>query len=75
MIIPAKYGLYHFTDYGENAINHFPHYKSIGAFCYHGNQTKRQITIILVILKGPYPSNIPTKLGTNCFNGFGGVII
>ena len=46
----------------------------MGAFCCHGNQTKRQITIILAIFKGPYPSNILTKLGTNGFNGFGGVI-
>ena len=36
----------------------------MGAFCCHGNQTKRQITIILAIFKGPYPSNILTKLGT-----------
>ena len=41
----------------------------------HGNQTKRQITIILAIFKGPNPSNILTKLGTNHFNGFGGVVV
>ena len=47
----------------------------MGAFCCHGNQSKRQITIILAILKGPYPSNIPTKLGTNHLNGFGGFVV
>ena len=31
--------------FGENAINlPFSQYKSMGAFCCHGNQTKRQIT-------------------------------
>ena len=38
----------------------FP-YKYMGTFCCHGNQTKRQITIILAILNCPYPSNICTK--------------
>ena len=55
MIINAKYGSHHFTGYGENTILPFSHYKSIGAFCCHGNQTKRQITIILAILNSPYP--------------------
>ena len=30
-------------------FNHFPHYKSIGAFCCHGNQTKGQIVKLLAI--------------------------
>ena len=55
-------------------FNRFP-IMSMGAFCCHGNQTKWQITIILAIFKGPYPSNILTKLGNNRFNGFGGVVI
>ena len=38
------------------------HYKFMGAFCCHGNQTKRQITVILAILNWPYQSNICTKL-------------
>ena len=50
VIITAKYGLYHFNGYGENA---FSLYKSMGAFCCHGNQTKRLNTIILTILIGP----------------------
>ena len=29
----------------------------MGTFCCHGNQTKRQIIIILAILNSPYPSN------------------
>ena len=44
----------------------------MGAFCYHGNQTKRQITVILGILNCPYPSNICTKLESYCFRGFSG---
>ena len=42
----------------------FSHYKSMGAFCCHGNQTKRQTTIILhvAILNCPYPSNFCTRL-------------
>ena len=50
MIITAKYGLHHFTGYGENAIQPFCHYKSVGAFCCHDNQTKRDVNIILAIL-------------------------
>ena len=34
----------------------------MGTFCGHGNQTERQITIILAILNCPYPSNICTRL-------------
>ena len=52
----------------------FPHYKSMGAFCCHVNQTKRQINIILAILHCPYPSNICTKLESYCFSGFEVVI-
>ena len=62
MILTAKYGSHHFTGYEENAILPFFHYKSMGAFCCHGNQTKRQITIILAILNCPHPSNICTNL-------------
>ena len=75
MIIPAKYDSRHFTGYKENAILLFFHYKSMGAFCCHGNQTKRQITIILAILNYPYPSNICIKLQSYCFSGFGGDFI
>ena len=71
MIITAKYDSHYFTGYGENLIQPFSHYKSMGDLCCYGNQTKRQITIILAVFKGPYPSNILTKLGTNHFNGFG----
>ena len=59
MIISAKYGSHHFTGY---ALLSFFHYKSMRAFCCHGNQTKRQITMILAILSCPFPSNICTKL-------------
>ena len=59
----------------KKQFNHFPIIKSMGAFCCHGNQTKEQITIILAIFKGPNPSNILTKVGTNPFNGIGGVVI
>ena len=55
-------------------FNHFPHYKSMGAFCCHGSQTKRQINIILAILNCPYPSNICTKLESYCFSVFEVVI-
>ena len=37
-------------------FNNFPCYKSMGSVCCYGNQTKRQITIILAIFKLPYPS-------------------
>ena len=30
-------------------------------FWYHGNQTKKQIPMILAILNDPYPGNICTK--------------
>ena len=43
----------------EMQFNHFPNL-SMGAFYCHGNQTKSQITIILAIIKSPYPSNILT---------------
>ena len=58
MIITAKYGSNHFTGYGENAIQPFSHYKSMEAFCCHGKQTKRQITIILAVFNCYYLSNI-----------------
>ena len=70
MIINAKYGSHHFSGYGENAI-----YKSMEAFCCHGNQTKSQIIIILAIFKSPYQNNILTKLVTNHIGGFGRVVI
>ena len=73
--ITAKYGSHHFTGYGENAISSFSHYNSMGAFCCHGNQTKRQITIILAISNCPYPSNTCTKLRSYCLSGFEGVVI
>ena len=60
------------SGYGENAISPFFHYKSMGAFCCHGNQTKSQITIILAIFKPPYQSNILNEFGANHINGFGG---
>ena len=41
-------------------------------FCCHGNQTRRQNTIILAILNSPYQNNILTKLESNCFSGFEG---
>ena len=53
MIITTKYGSHHFTGYEETAILPFYHYKTMGAFCCHGNQTKRQIIIVLAIFKGP----------------------
>ena len=59
-IIIAKYGLHHFTCYGENAILPFSNYQSMGHFSCHSNQTKLQITIILAIFKFPYLSSIPT---------------
>ena len=74
MIITAKYGSHHFSGYGENAVEPFSHYKSMGAFCCHGNQTKSQITIILAIFKSPYQSNILTILGTNRIRGFGDLL-
>ena len=58
MIITAKYGSHHFSGYGENAIKSFSHYKSVGAFCCNGNQTKRQITTILAILNCPYKQHL-----------------
>ena len=48
--------------------------KSMGVFSCHGNQTKRQIGILLAIFNCPYPSNICTKLESYCFSGFGVVI-
>ena len=75
VLITAIYGSHLFTGCGGNAIKPFSHYRSMGAFCCHGNQTKRQITIILAIFESPYPSNILTYLGTNHLNGFGGVVI
>ena len=33
----------------------FSHYKSMEAFGCHGNQTKRQIAIILAIFRSPLP--------------------
>ena len=74
MIITAKYGSNHFTGYRESAIQPFSHYKCMGAFCCHGNQTKRQTAKLLAILNCPMPSNISTKLESYCFNGFGVVI-
>ena len=47
------YGSHHFTGYGENTIKPLSHYKSMGAFCCNGNQTKRQITIILATVDFP----------------------
>ena len=49
MITTAKYVSHHFTGKGENAIQPFSYYMSMGAFCCHGNQTKRQIIIISTI--------------------------
>ena len=72
MFITANYRLHHFTGYGENAIKPFSHYKSMGAFCCHGNQTKRQSTTILAIFNCPYPSNICTNLKSYCFSSFKG---
>ena len=42
----------------------------MGAFCWHGNQTTRQITLIVALLNCPYQSNICTKLESYCFSGF-----
>ena len=47
----------------------------MGAFCCHGNQTKRQIGRLIAIFISPYPFNICTKLDSYCFSGFGGVAI
>ena len=47
----------------------------MGVFCCHGNQTKRQTTIILAILNCPYPSNFCTKLESYCFSGFDWLIV
>ena len=48
--------------------------KSMGAFCCHGNQTKRQITIIFCYFELAVPKQHFTKLEPYCFSGFGGVI-
>ena len=37
-------------------FNHFP-IMSMGAFCCHGNQTKRQTAKLFTILNTPYPSH------------------
>ena len=50
-------------------------YKSMGVFCCHGNQTKRQTGRLLAIFNCPYPFNIWTKLESYCFSGFGGLVI
>ena len=68
MSITAKYDLQHFMYYGENTIKPFSNSKFMGPFSCHSNQMKRQINIILAIFKSPYPSNIPTLLGTNHFS-------
>ena len=47
----------------------------MGVFSCHGNQTWRQIGRLLAIFKCPYPSNICTKLESDRFSGFGGVVI
>ena len=47
----------------------------MGAFSCHGNQTKRQIIIILAIFVIPYPFNNPTKLGKHLFIGFGEFVL
>ena len=62
MIITAKYGLHHFTGYGENAIHPFSHYVLMGAFCCYGNQIKRQFNIILAFFLNP-PLTWATFLG------------
>ena len=67
-IITAKYGSHHFTGMEKMQFNHFPHYKSMGAFCCHGNQTKRQITVILAILHCPNTSNICTNSESYCIS-------
>ena len=51
------------------------HHKSMGVFCCHGNQTKRQTGRLLAIFNCPYPFNICTKLESYCFSGFGEVVI
>ena len=56
-------------------FNHFPHYKSMEAFCCHDNQTMRQITITLAIFKSPYPGKMLTLLGANLFKGFAEEVI
>ena len=50
-------------------------YKSMGAFCCHGNQTKSHIGRLLAFFSCPYPFNICTKLESYCFCGFGGFVI
>ena len=47
----------------------------MGAFCFNSNQTTRQITKILAILKCPYQINISTKLESYCFSDFVGDVI
>ena len=75
MIITAKYGSHHFTGYGENAIEPFSHYKSMGAFCCHGNQTKRKITTILAILNCPQPKQHLYQMRAILLQWFEGVVI
>ena len=72
LIITAKHKS--LTSMVMEKILPFFHSKSIGAFCCCGNQTKRQITIILANLNCLNPSNICTKLDSYSFSGFKGVV-
>ena len=56
MIITAKYGLHHFRSHWlkrKYNLTILP-FKSLGAFCCHGNQTKWSSIIILAIFKSSY---------------------
>ena len=49
-------------------------YKSMGVFCCHGNQTKKQTGRLLPVFNCPHPFIIYTKLESYCFSAFGVVI-
>ena len=42
MIITAKYGSHHYSGYGENVVQPFSLYKSVGPFCCDGNNFQNQ---------------------------------
>ena len=66
MIKTAKYGSDHFTGYGEK-FNHFPIISLWDISAAMATKPRGRSPIL--------PSNILTKLGTNRFNGFGGVVV
>ena len=75
VLVTCKYKKDRIKNNREKVATSFPHYKSMGAFCCHGNQSFNPICPKTLCSLCPTPEMLLIKFDYNWPTGLGGIIV